>query len=67
MTYNNEDRDRSRRLGAEDRGSSHMSGTRWPDGWVAPCTVCTWHVETRSAGFLIEPQNQWRRFSPVWP
>jgi hypothetical protein len=19
--------------------------------------VCTWHVETRSAGFLVEPQN----------
>jgi hypothetical protein len=27
-------------------------------GRVAPCAVCTWHVETRSAGFLIEPQNQ---------
>jgi hypothetical protein len=27
-------------------------------GWVAPCAVCTWHVETRSAGFLVEPQNQ---------
>jgi hypothetical protein len=25
---------------------------------VAPCAVCTWHVETRSAGFLVEPQNQ---------
>jgi hypothetical protein len=25
---------------------------------VAPCAVCTWHVETRSAGFLFEPQNQ---------
>jgi hypothetical protein len=24
--------------------------------------VCTVHVETRSAGFLIEPQNQGRRF-----
>jgi hypothetical protein len=48
-------------------------------GRVAPCAVCTWHVETRSAGFLVEPQNQgrWfvsvlaskplRRFSPVWP
>jgi hypothetical protein len=40
---------------------------------------CTWHVETRSAGFLVEPQNQDRRFVsglaskplgrflPVWP
>jgi hypothetical protein len=25
---------------------------------VTPCAVCTWHVETRSAGFLVEPQNQ---------
>jgi hypothetical protein len=27
-------------------------------GRVAPCAVCTWHVETKSAGFLVEPQNQ---------
>jgi hypothetical protein len=27
-------------------------------GRVTPCAVCTWHVETRSAGFLVEPQNQ---------
>jgi hypothetical protein len=27
-------------------------------GWVAPCAVCTWHVETRSASLLVEPQNQ---------
>jgi hypothetical protein len=27
-------------------------------GQVAPCAVCTWHVETRSASFLVEPQNQ---------
>jgi hypothetical protein len=27
-------------------------------GRVAPCAICTWHVETRSAGFLVEPQNQ---------
>jgi hypothetical protein len=43
------------------------------------CAVCTVHVEMRSAGFLVEPQNQGRRFvsglaskplgrfSPVWP
>jgi hypothetical protein len=48
-------------------------------GRVALCAVCTWHVETRSAGFLVEPQNQGRRlvsglaskplgrFSLVWP
>jgi hypothetical protein len=27
-------------------------------GRVAPCAVCTWHVETRSVSFLVEPQNQ---------
>jgi hypothetical protein len=31
-------------------------------GRVAPCVVCTWHVETRSVSFLVEPQNQGRRF-----
>jgi hypothetical protein len=30
MTCNDEDHGRSRRLGAEDRGWSHRSGTRWP-------------------------------------
>jgi hypothetical protein len=29
---------------------------------VAPCAICTVHVETRSADFLVEPQNQGRRF-----
>jgi hypothetical protein len=48
-------------------------------GRVASCAVCTVHVETRSTGFLVEPQNQGRRFMsglaskplgqflPVWP
>jgi hypothetical protein len=27
-------------------------------GRVAPCAVCTCHVETRSTDFLVEPQNQ---------
>jgi hypothetical protein len=27
-------------------------------GRVAPCAICTWHEETRSAGFLVEAQNQ---------
>jgi hypothetical protein len=31
-------------------------------GQVAPCAVCTWHVETRRAGFVVEPQNQGRWF-----
>jgi hypothetical protein len=31
------------------------------------CAVYTVHIETRSMGFLVEPQNQGRQFSPVWP
>jgi hypothetical protein len=31
-------------------------------GQVASCAVCTVHVETRSASFLVEPQNQGRWF-----
>jgi hypothetical protein len=31
-------------------------------GQRAPCVVCTVHGETRSAGFLVEPQNQGQRF-----
>jgi hypothetical protein len=27
-------------------------------GRVTPCAVCTGHEKTRSAGFLVEPQNQ---------
>jgi hypothetical protein len=26
------------------------------------CVICTMHVEMRSTGFLVEPQNQGRRF-----
>jgi hypothetical protein len=33
-------------------------------GRVAPCTICTGHVETRNTGFLVEPQNQGRRGGP---
>jgi hypothetical protein len=29
---------------------------------VTLCAVCTVHKETRSVGFLVEPQNQGRRF-----
>jgi hypothetical protein len=51
----------------------------WPGGRVTLCAVYTVHEETRSAGFLVEPQNQGRRFVtglaskslgrflPVWP
>jgi hypothetical protein len=48
-------------------------------GQVTLCVVCTVHVEMRSVGFLVEPQNQGQRFvsglaskplgrlSPIWP
>jgi hypothetical protein len=36
--------------------------TGWSGGWVTPCAVCTVHEEMRSVGFLLEPQNQGRRF-----
>jgi hypothetical protein len=62
MACSDEDHGRSRRPSAEDRGWSHRSGTRWSGGQVALCAVYTWHVETRSAGFLVDPQNQGRRF-----
>jgi hypothetical protein len=32
-----------------------------------PCAICTLHKETRSAGFLVWPLNQGRRFLPIWP
>jgi hypothetical protein len=33
-----------------------------PRGRVVLCVICTVHIKTRSAGFLVEPQNQGRRF-----
>jgi hypothetical protein len=53
MTCSDEDRDRSRKPGAE-AGRSR--------GQVASCAICTWHEESRSVSFLVEPQNQGRRF-----
>jgi hypothetical protein len=31
-------------------------------GRVVLCAVCTVHMQTRSVGFLVEPQNQGRQF-----
>jgi hypothetical protein len=31
-------------------------------GRMTLCAVCTVHVEMRSTSFLVEPQNQGRRF-----
>jgi hypothetical protein len=36
-------------------------------GRVTPCAICTVHNETRSAGFLVEPQNQDRQVSRFGP
>jgi hypothetical protein len=38
------------------------SVTEWSRGRVALCAACIVDMETRSAGFLVEPQNQGRRF-----
>jgi hypothetical protein len=47
MACSDEDRGKSRRPGAEGRGWSHRSGTRWSDdrevGWhYVRSTPCTW-------------------------
>jgi hypothetical protein len=52
MVCNDEDRGRSRRPGAEDRGWLHRSGTRWSGGReVGWCHVRsapgTWRLEAR--------------------
>jgi hypothetical protein len=38
------------------------SVARQSGGRMTPCVVCIVHMETRSVGFLVEPQNQGRRF-----
>jgi hypothetical protein len=38
------------------------SVTGWSRGRVALRADCIVHVETRSVSFLVEPQNQGRRF-----
>jgi hypothetical protein len=73
MTCSDEDRDRSRRPGAEDRGWSHRSGTRWPGGrevgWRRVRSAPgTWRPEARVSwlrlkikvveGFPVWPQNR---------
>jgi hypothetical protein len=65
MSDSDGDHGRSRRPGAEDRGWSSI-------GWVLSGRMMgrsgdTEHKETRSTGFLVEPQNQGRRFLLVWP
>jgi hypothetical protein len=43
MACSDEDHDRSRRPGAEDRGWSHRSDTRWPGGREVGGAVCGLH------------------------
>jgi hypothetical protein len=65
MTGSDEDRGRSRRPGVEDRdGQAHVeySVAGRSRGWMMLCAICTVHEETRNAGFLVESQNQSRRF-----
>jgi hypothetical protein len=81
MVGSDEDHDRSRRPGAEDRrwwSTGQVLGGQTIGGRVTLCAVCTVHKEMRSTGFLVWPQNQgwWfvsgltskplRRFLPVW-
>jgi hypothetical protein len=52
MACSDEDRGRSRRPGAEDRGWSHRSGIRWPGdrevGWRrVQSAPGTWRLEAR--------------------
>jgi hypothetical protein len=76
-TCSNEDRGRSRRPGAEDRGWSHRSGTRWSgdqevgwhDVWSAPCTwrrgaqISRLSLKTKVDGLsVVWPQNHWDGF-----
>jgi hypothetical protein len=45
-----------------DGHMGRVLGGRAVDRSGAPCAVSTCHVETRSAGFLVESQNQGRQF-----
>jgi hypothetical protein len=65
MVGSNEDHGRSRRPGVEDRDGQAQVGysvTRQSRGRVTLCVICTVNEDTRSAGFLVEPQNQGRWF-----
>jgi hypothetical protein len=43
MVGSDEDHDRSRRPGVEDRGWLHRSDTRWPDNRRSGDIVCSLH------------------------
>jgi hypothetical protein len=82
MACSDEDRGRSRRPGAEERGWSHMLSTRWlGDREVGGCCMrsapCTWRREARISWFSLKtmvdglsvvwPQNHWDGFSRFGP
>jgi hypothetical protein len=69
MACSDEDRGRSRRPGAEDRGWSHRSDTRWPGGrevgwrrvWSTPDT---WRLEARVSWLSLKTKVV--EGLPVW-
>jgi hypothetical protein len=70
MAGSDEDHGKIRRPGVEDRGWSstgRILGGQMIETSVMLCEVCTVHNETRNTSFLVWPQNQGRRFLPVWP
>jgi hypothetical protein len=69
MTCSDEDRGRSRRPGAEDRGWSHMSGTRWSGGrevgWRrVRSALDTWRLEARDSWLSLKTKVV--ESFPVW-
>jgi hypothetical protein len=64
MACSDENHGRSRRPGTEDRDghTGRILSGRAIERSVVLCVICTVHMEKRSAGFLVEPQNQGRRF-----
>jgi hypothetical protein len=55
MACSDENRGRSRRPGAEDRGWSHRSSTRWPDG-----REVGWHrVRSAPGTWRLEARVSW--------
>jgi hypothetical protein len=65
MEGSNEDPDKSRRPDAEDWDDQAQVGysvAGRSGGRMMSCVICTMHMEMRSTSFLVEPQNQGRRF-----
>jgi hypothetical protein len=70
MTCSDKDCGRSRRPGAEDRGWSHMSGTRWPGdrevGWRhVRSAPSTWRQGARVSWLSLKTKVD--GLSVVWP